>query len=223
VGGFAVTNESLRLRPRRCEVFDSVADGIGNTPLVQIHRCLPDLPGVEIFAKLETFNPGGSSRDRLSRPVVGSPLAAGSTDVHARTTAREIYDQTCGRMTHLVADAGPDGALAGILQGLRRHAPLVQGLAVSIEPSDAPAMEGEGIDRQVGLTLDEAEGWVRRLAREEGLLVGTVSGAVLAGAVRMARVIAGREEAAMIVVIFADGMRSDDEPVVRPPKRPAPW
>lgn len=55
---------------RRLVPLQTVADAIGNTPLVRLRRCLPELPGVEIFAKLEWFNPGGSVKDRAALSMI---------------------------------------------------------------------------------------------------------------------------------------------------------
>jgi cysteine synthase A len=49
-------------------IYDSILDTIGNTPVVRLHRIAP--PGVEIFVKVEAFNPGGSVKDRLAYAIV---------------------------------------------------------------------------------------------------------------------------------------------------------
>jgi cysteine synthase len=49
-------------------IYDSILDTIGNTPVVRLHRIPP--PGVEIFVKVEAFNPGGSVKDRLAYALV---------------------------------------------------------------------------------------------------------------------------------------------------------
>jgi cysteine synthase len=49
-------------------IYDSILDTIGNTPVVRLHRIGP--PGVEMFAKVEAFNPGGSVKDRLAYAIV---------------------------------------------------------------------------------------------------------------------------------------------------------
>ena len=52
---------------RRARRFRSVADLVGNTPLVRLHSLADELPdAVEIYAKLEYFNPGGSVKDRAA-------------------------------------------------------------------------------------------------------------------------------------------------------------
>ena len=49
---------------------DSLLDQIGNTPLVRLGRSVADLPGIEIWLKLEFFNPGGSVKDRAARSII---------------------------------------------------------------------------------------------------------------------------------------------------------
>ena len=56
----------------------SMTELVGNTPLLKIERISRDTPGVEIFAKLEYFNPGGSVKDRAALQMVGDGLADGS-------------------------------------------------------------------------------------------------------------------------------------------------
>ena len=58
-------------------VHESVFDCVGNTPVVALRRCFPD-PGVEVLAKLELMNPGGSMKDRSARHIIESGLADGS-------------------------------------------------------------------------------------------------------------------------------------------------
>src|SRR5215468_6005524 len=48
--------------------FDSILDTIGNTPLVRLNKLAP--PGVNLYVKLEAFNPMGSVKDRLARAVI---------------------------------------------------------------------------------------------------------------------------------------------------------
>lgn len=59
------------------DVHDSVLDCVGNTPLVSLNRLFPE-PDVEVIAKLELMNPGGSMKDRPARYIIESGLADGS-------------------------------------------------------------------------------------------------------------------------------------------------
>src|SRR4051794_36115728 len=56
--------------------LDSVARAVGNTPLVRIHRLAP-FARVQVWAKLEFFNPGGSVKDRAALQMVTDALAEG--------------------------------------------------------------------------------------------------------------------------------------------------
>ena len=59
-------------------IYDSILDTIGNTPVVRLHRIPP--PGVEIFVKIEAFNPGGSVKDRLAYAIVADAERRGTLE-----------------------------------------------------------------------------------------------------------------------------------------------
>ncbi len=71
----------------------SVIDFIGNTPLVRLERVTRGVcpPGVEVWAKLEWFNPGGSVKDRAARAIILAAEAAGQL-----TAGRRILDSSSG-------------------------------------------------------------------------------------------------------------------------------
>ena len=119
---------------------------------------------------------------------------------HLRTTGPELWSQTDGRITHLVATVGTSGTLTGTSRFLRSVRPEIE--IVEVQP-EGPMHGLEGVkhmptarvpgiydpelaDRRVGADTDEAYRWVRALARR-GLLVGPSSGAATAAAVRVAR------------------------------------
>jgi cysteine synthase B len=139
---------------------------------------------------------------------------------HFDTTGPEIIRQTGGRLTHFVAGLGTSGTFTGVARRLREfNRDIVLG---SVQP-DGPLHGLEGLkhmasaivpgiydpslaDADIGIPTEEAYALTRRLAREEGLLVGISSGANLAGAMRLLR----REGRAssrdpVAVVIFCDG------------------
>ena len=134
---------------------------------------------------------------------------------HYDTTGPEILAQTSGRVTHFVAGLGTSGTFMGTGRFLRDHVAGVQ--CVSVQPDAAlhglegmkhmdsaivPGIYDAGfadIDLRVG--TEEAYDCTRRLAVEEGLLVGISSGAVLAGGLRVASAL----ERGVIVMIFSDG------------------
>jgi cysteine synthase B len=70
---------------------DSLLDQIGNTPLVRLGRSVADLPGIEIWVKLEFFNPGGSVKDRAARSIILDGERSGRL-----TRNKTILDATSG-------------------------------------------------------------------------------------------------------------------------------
>jgi S-sulfo-L-cysteine synthase (O-acetyl-L-serine-dependent) len=134
---------------------------------------------------------------------------------HFDTTGPEIIDQTDGRLTHFVAGLGTSGTFMGVGRRLRTFNPAIR--LISVQP-DSPLHGLEGLkhmesaivpgiydqrlaDEDVRVATEEAHDLTRRLATQEGLLVGISSGANLAGALRVAR----HAEDAIFVVIFSDG------------------
>ncbi len=71
--------------------FDSIAEAVGRTPLVRLRHVAPQAPGVEVYAKLEFANPGGSVKDRAALRMVTDALAAGRLD-----RSRVLIDSTSG-------------------------------------------------------------------------------------------------------------------------------
>ncbi len=283
----------------------SILEKIGNTPLLRIGRLSPTSPGVEVYAKAEWFNPGGSVKDRaacsmilegersgklkpgkiildatsgntgiayaLMGAVKGYPvrlcvpgsasqerkriLKAYGVDViltpadegsdgairtarllynenpelyfypdqynnpanwlaHYRTTAEEIWQQTAGRITHLVVGLGTSGTFVGTTRRLKELNPRIK--AISVQP-DGPFHGLEGLkhmptaivpgiydpslaDENREVRTERAYQMVKRAAREEGLLIGISSGAVLAVAHDVAREISS----GVVVTIFPD-------------------
>ena len=283
----------------------SIVDEIGHTPLVRIND--PTLKeGVEIYAKCEFCNPGGSVKDRPARRMIiegiasgqltpgkvildstsgntgiayamigaalGYPvklampasvtkerkaiLAAYGADVvltdpaegsdgailvareiyqedqltyfkpdqynnpanwwaHRDTTARELWQQTDGRITHFVATMGTSGTVMGTGRGLKQRRPGVR--VIGVEPSDSfhgieglkhmessivPGIyESSDLDRIMGVDTEDAYDTNVWLAREFGLLVGQSSGA----AYWAARKLADELDEAVIVTVFCDG------------------
>ena len=134
---------------------------------------------------------------------------------HYDTTGPEIFQQTGGRLTHFIAGLGTSGTFMGAGRYLRDHKADVQ--LISVQP-DSPLNGLEGLkhmdsaivpgiydatlaDVDMRISTEEAYEATRRLAVEEGLLVGISSGAALAAALRIART----AEAGVVVMIFCDG------------------
>lgn len=276
----------------------SVLEAIGSTPLIRLHRVARGLPPM-VLAKVESFNPGGSIKDRVGLAMIeeaertgalapdGTVIeaTAGNTGVglalaaavrgyrcifvlpdkmsedkvrllraygaevvitptnvppdspqsyngvadrlareipgawrpnqfgnlanpraHYETTGPEIWEQTEGRVTVLVAGAGTGGTLSGAGRYLKERNPAMRVIGADIEGSvlsgDAPKswkVEGIGedfvprtlnaqvIDEWIRISDGESFSTARRVAREEGLLLGGSSGTSLAAALRYAR------------------------------------
>ena len=282
----------------------SIVDLVGDTPLIRLRRIERDLEGVELYAKAEWKNPGGSVKDRPALRMIQEGIASGRlvsgkvildatsgntgiayamiaasmgypvtlcmpenvtperkrilraygaeiifTDPlegsdgairtaqqmnaaapekyfyadqynndfnwrsHYDTTGPEILRQTGGRLTHFVAGLGTSGTFIGVGRRLREVDSSI--VLASVQP-DSPLHGLEGLkhmesaivpgiydatlaDEDVRVGTEEAYEMTRRLAQEEGLLVGISSGANLAGALKIART------PAVMVVVFCDG------------------
>lgn len=138
---------------------------------------------------------------------------------HEATTGPELWEQTDGRITHLVAGLGTTGTLMGCGRFLKRIRPEVE--LVAVQPAESfhgieglkhlptaivPSIYDERVpDRQVGVDTDDAYDLTRLLARTEGLFAGTSTGAALAAAVRVGRELADDGRAGVIVAVAPDG------------------
>jgi cysteine synthase B len=282
---------------------------IGNTPLLRLERIPREFPGVEILAKAEYFNPGGSVKDRAAVNMVLDGERSGKLN-HTRTildstsgntgiayamiganrgyhvklvlpgnaseerkrilkaygaetifsdpgegsdgaillcrqiyredpdryfypdqynnpanwkahfdgTGPEIIKQTNGTITHFVSAMGTSGTFTGTTKRLRRDLPDVK--CYSAQPSSGfhgleglkhmptairPGFYDDTLaDGNLWIETEDAYRMVRRLAREEGLLVGISSGCNVHAATILARDIAARGETATIVTVLCD-------------------
>jgi cystathionine beta-synthase len=286
-------------------VYDDILQTIGKTPLVYLQRISRDLP-VPLYAKVETFNPGGSIKDRIAVNIIeeaerngqlkpggvvvestsgntglglamvcatrgyqavlvlpdkmsqekirllrayGARVVIAPTDVepddarsyynvakrivaetpnailanqyhnpenprsHYLTTGPEIWEQTQGRITDLIACLGTGGTISGTARYLKEQNPAVRVVGVDATgsilletwqqghvPEDVQPtpylVEGFGedflpstldlslIDQVIRVGDRECFQWARRLAKEEAIFCGGSSGAALAAAVR---------------------------------------
>ncbi|WP_437757463.1 PLP-dependent cysteine synthase family protein [Sorangium sp. So ce1389] len=288
----------------------TVLDHVGNTPLCKIaDQRFGARPGVELWAKLEGKNPGGSVKDRAAAMMIMHGIATGKlkpgqtildstsgntgialammgtslghrvqlcmsagvrvevkqilfaygadvvfTDpaagsdgailkaqeiyqasperyfvpdqynnpanvwAHYLSTAPEIWQQTEGRVTHLVAAIGTGGTVMGTGWGLRERNPGVR--IVAVEPDEAdhglsgmrhiPSTMRPGIycatgfDQLIRVSTDSAYDMARKLARQQGLLVGASSAAVLTAAQEVA---AGLEDGVVVAICPDSGDR----------------
>jgi cysteine synthase A len=127
-------------------------------------------------------------------------------DYHEETTAPEIFEQMDGRVDAVVLGVGSAGTFTGIARFMKRKLPSVLTVAVETEGSVLQGgepgphrVEGIGVsfvpatfdrsvcDRIVKVCDDDAFGMVRRMAREEGILAGSSSGAMMCAAIDVAR------------------------------------
>jgi cysteine synthase B len=120
---------------------------------------------------------------------------------HYDTTGPEIIQQTQGRITHFVAGVGTSGTLMGTGRRLRDFNPAVQIIAVMpaeelhgieglkhMETAIVPGIWDEQFpDRKIAVRTEDAYAMARRLARDEGILVGQSAGAAVYAAVQLAR------------------------------------
>ena len=72
---------------------DSIADHVGNTPMVRLTRLVPDDVHVELYGKLESFNPGGSVKDRIGVAMLEAAEREGRIEP-GRTTIVEATSAT---------------------------------------------------------------------------------------------------------------------------------
>jgi cysteine synthase A len=131
---------------------------------------------------------------------------AANPDIHRRTTAEEIWNDTDGQIDILVAGIGTGGTITGVGEVLKARKPGLQ--VVAVEPDASPVLSGgtkgphplQGIgagfvpaildtevyDEVIRVKNQDAFDTARRVAREEGLLVGISSGAALWASVQVA-------------------------------------
>jgi cysteine synthase (EC 2.5.1.47) len=143
---------------------------------------------------------------------------------HYETTGVEIWQQTEGRITHFVAGLGTTGTFVGVGRRLREYRRDIQ--LIALQP-DSPFHGLEGLkhletaivpgiydptlaDANLAISTEDAYAMARRLAREEGLLVGVSAAAAVVGSLRVAEAILrdaetrGIEPHAVIVTILCD-------------------
>ncbi|MGZ6123978.1 MAG: PLP-dependent cysteine synthase family protein [Myxococcales bacterium] len=282
----------------------SLTAAVGNTPLVRLRTLEP--PGVEIHAKLEWFNPGGSVKDRAALRIIEEALpdlrgrtlldsTSGNTGIayawigaalripvalvmpenvsearkritrhfgaqivfsdpleqsdgairmarklaqeepgkwfyadqysneanpraHELGTAREIWEQTGGRVTHAVIGIGTGGTVMGTSRGLKARNRAIK--IIAVEPAEElHGLEGlkhmassivpriyrlSELDQKLSVETDAGWEMAERIIRDEGLLAGHSAGAAAVGAVQVARELSGRGEGGVVVTLFPD-------------------
>jgi cysteine synthase B len=138
---------------------------------------------------------------------------------HYHGTANEIWQQTEGRITHFVAMLGTGGTFVGTTRRLRELNPRVR--CISLQPDSAfHGIEGTKhmasaivpkiydaslADADLGISTEEAYAMAKRLAREEGLLVGISAAAAVVGCLRLARQLKKNERAVFVTILCDSG------------------
>jgi cysteine synthase A len=295
------------------KISKSLTDLIGNTPLLELtnYNVEKGVQGI-VIAKLESFNPGGSVKDRIGYSMIldaeekglinkdtviieptsgntGIALAivaaskkykliltmpdtmsierrsvlkalgaelvltpgkdgmkgaikkadelaaqiqnsfvpqqfenASNPEIHRKTTAEEIWNDTDGKVDIFVAGVGTGGTITGVGEALKKKNPNIK--IIAVEPSDSPVLSGgasgphkiqgigagfvpkvlntEIIDEIYKVKNEEAFSVARDLAKSEGLLVGISSGAATFAATEIAKRSENKDK--IIVVLLPD-------------------
>jgi cysteine synthase B len=138
---------------------------------------------------------------------------------HYQTTANEIWQQTEGRITHFVAMLGTTGTFVGTTRRLRELNPRIR--CISLQP-DSPFHGIEGAkhlpsaivpriydaslaDRNLEIVTEDAHAMARRLAREQGLLVGVSSAAAVVGSLQVIESLKINQQATVVTILCDSG------------------
>ncbi len=293
------------------KIFNFISELIGKTPLLRLNHLTKDCQA-EVVAKLESFNPCGSIKDRIGASMIEAAEKAGlikkdtiileptsgntgialafvcaakgyplvltmpdtmsverihllqifgaeviltpghdgmtgsvrraeemaaqdaryfipqqfknpaNPEIHKRTTAVEIWEDTDGKVDILVAGVGTGGTITGVSEVIKKRKPDFK--AIAVEPENSPVLSGgrpgphkiqgigagflpevlqmDLIDEVIKVSDKDAGLFAKRLAMEEGILAGISSGAATWAAIEVGK----REEnrGKMIVVILPD-------------------
>ena len=138
--------------------------------------------------------------------LVGQFSNPANPEIHRRTTAEEIWDDTDGAVDFLISGVGTGGTITGVGEVIKKRKPGFR--AIAVEPAASPVLSGgqpsphkiagigagfipeilntKVIDEIIQVTNEQAAEYARMLGREEGILVGISSGAALYAALQVA-------------------------------------
>ena len=141
-------------------------------------------------------------------------------EIHRKTTAEEIWNDTDGKVDFLISGIGTGGTITGVAEVIKKRKPSFK--AIAVEPKGSPVLSGgkpgphkiqgigagfvpsilntKMIDEIIQVDNDEAFAYAKRLIREEGILAGISSGAAICAALQVAKRKAN--EGKLIVVII---------------------
>jgi len=138
---------------------------------------------------------------------------------HYHGTANEIWQQTEGRITHFVSMLGTSGTFVGATRRLKELNPRIR--CISLQPDSAfHGIEGAKhmasaiipkiydaslADADLGISTEDAYAMAKRLAREEGLLVGISAAAAVVGCLQLARQLRKNEHAVFVTILCDSG------------------
>ena len=165
---------------------------------------------IEEAKKIVKETPNAFMPDQFSNPA--------NPDIHRKTTAIEIWDDTDGKIDIFVAGVGTGGTITGVSEVLKEKNPAIK--SVAVEPADSPVISGgspgphkiQGIgagfipknlnvdilDEIISVENEDALQGARDLARQEGILCGISSGA----AFHAAKILASRPENKGKTIVF---------------------
>jgi cysteine synthase A len=148
--------------------------------------------------EIAAATPGAFMPNQFSNPA--------NVEIHRKTTAEEIWNDTQGKVDILISGVGTGGTITGVSSVIKERKPSFK--AIAVEPAESPVLSGgkpgphkiqgigagfvpaiyrpELVDEIVQIDAPTAGDFARRAAREEGLLVGISSGAAIAAAVKVA-------------------------------------